>query len=250
MGIYLNSDCMDPLVGLPSFGDNHFDWCVADPSYGVGEHGGKKRSGWALQKNGTRLYVKDGAYEKKDWDSEACDPRILDEIVRVSRNQIIWGINYMKWVPPSGGRIVWDKCNDGSDQSDCEIAYCSAHDTVRMFRFMWSGFCQGSSAKSGTVQKGNKKLNQSRIHPCEKPFEFYRWAAGRYFSPGAKVLDPFVGSAASLQVYEELGFDYVGYELDADYYRDSCKRLEAFRSSPRLFTGAEIFEASKPMTLF
>lgn len=245
MSAYHNLDCMDPNVGLPSFPDKHFDWCIADPSYGIKEHGGKKRSGWARQKSGSKLWVDDGGYKKKAWDDTPCDPRILDEIVRVSRNQIIWGINYQRWMPPSGGRIVWDKCNGGSDQSDCEIAFCSAHDTVRVFRFMWSGFCQGSSAKSGTMQKGDKSRNQDRLHPAEKPFEFYRWAAAKYMKAGETVCDPFVGSASSLMVYEELGFDYVGYEIDEDYYRGSTARLDAFRSQPRLFTGREIFEASK-----
>ena len=90
MNLYLNADCMNPEIGLPSYPDKVFDWCIADPNYGIGEHGGKKRSGWVKQKNGSKLWTNDGGYEKKQWDSEACDPRILDEIVRVSKNQIIW----------------------------------------------------------------------------------------------------------------------------------------------------------------
>lgn len=248
--LYLNADCMNPETGLPSYPDKHFDVCIADPNYGQKEHGGKNRGGFVRQASGSRLYVPDGGYRKKKWDSEPCEPAILDEIVRVSKHQIIWGINYFKWVPPGGGRIVWDKCNDGTDRSDCEIAYCSFHETVRVFRFLWSGMMQGKSAANGTVQKGDKASSQARIHPTEKPYEFYRWAALKYLKPGTVVLDPFVGSASSLVVFEELGFDYVGYELDADYYRDSTARLERFRSQQTLFTGAEIFEASKPPTLF
>ncbi len=250
MSTYLNADCMNKKTGLPSYPDKHFDWCIADPNYGIKEHGGKKRSGWAKQPNGSKLWVNDGGYEKKQWDEKPCSPRVLNEIMRVSKNQIIFGINYLKWTPPSCGRIVWDKVNEGTDQSDCEIAFCSAHETVRIFRFMWSGFCQGSSAKSGTVQKGDKSKNQDRFHPTEKPYEFYRWAAAKYLKVGDTICDPFVGSASSLVVFEELGFDYVAFETDKDYYRDSTARLEKFRRQGSLFTGREIFEASRQVSIF
>ncbi len=247
---YHNLDCMDLERGLPSFPDKYFDLIIADPNYGVGEHGGKDRSGYAKQKNGTKIYIPNKIYKKKDWDNKPCRPEILDEIVRVSKHQIIWGINYFDWKPPSVGRIVWDKCNDGSDQSDCELAYCSFHDTVRIFRFMWSGFCQGKSAKEGRVQKGDKTKNQDRFHPTEKPFELYRWILTKYAKAGMKIGDPMAGSAASVQVFEEFGFDYVAYEKDPDYYRDSMARLTKWRSEPRLFTGQEVFEASKQQSLF
>jgi len=67
---------------------------------------------------------------------------------------------------------------------------------------------------------------------------------------GDTICDPFVGSASSLVVFEELGFDYVAFEKDKDYYADSTARLEKFRKQGSLFTGREIFEASKQVSNF
>ena len=133
-------DCMEAMRDMP---DKAFDLAIVDPEYGRKEHGGKKRSGWVKQKNGSKIYVSDGGYSKKNWDSKPADPEYFTELLRVSKSQIIWGINYMPVTFLPAGRIVWDKCNDGSDQSDCEIAYCSLHDTVRMFRYMWRGMYFG-----------------------------------------------------------------------------------------------------------
>ena len=94
------------------------------------------------------------------------------------------------------------------------------------------------------------KNKEQRLHPTQKPAALYRWLLKNYAKAGDNILDTHVGSASSLIAFEEMGFEYVGFELDKDYYRDSCKRLEAFRAQPKLFTGAEIFEASKPPTLF
>lgn len=55
---------------------------------------------------------------------------------------------------------MWDKCNDSSSYSDCEIAYCSLQSSVRIFRFMWSGMLQGKSIMEGYIQQGNKILNE------------------------------------------------------------------------------------------
>lgn len=130
-----NMDCMELMRPLP---DGYFDLCIADPPYGRGEDGGKKRSGYVTQKNGMRLYVSDGGYKRLDWDKRPPGEEVFREIVRVSKNQIIFGVNYLP-ISFGPGRVVWDKCNDGTDQSDCEIAYNSMTSRVDMFRFMWRG---------------------------------------------------------------------------------------------------------------
>jgi DNA modification methylase len=68
---------------------------------------------------------------------------------------------------------------------------------------------------------------------------------------GDLILDTHVGSASSLVVFEEMGFDYVAFEKDKDYYADSTARLDEFRRQGSLFSGKEIFEASaKQTTIF
>lgn len=131
--------------------------------------------------------------------------------------------------------IIWDKCNDGSDQSDAEIAFNSLTRRVDIFRYMWRGMFQGKSIAEGTVQQGNKKLNEKRIHPTQKPVNLYRWICHKYLQKGMKILDTHVGSASSLIAYEEYGLEYVGYEINKDYYDSAQKRLNEFRSQLTLF---------------
>lgn len=113
---YYNMDCMD---GMKEFPDGYFDLAIVDPPYGLHEHGGKNRNTYVKQKNGTKTYVKDGQYENRGWDNEPPSREYFEELFRVSKNQIIWGCNYFDFTL-AGGLIVWDKCNDGSDQSDAE----------------------------------------------------------------------------------------------------------------------------------
>ena len=109
----LNIDCMEYMATLP---DGAFDLAIVDPPYGRGEDGGTNRCHGVKQKNGTVLRCMDGGYAKKDWDREPPPPEYFDELRRVARHQIVWGANYMP-VKLQGCAIVWDKVNDGADQS-------------------------------------------------------------------------------------------------------------------------------------
>lgn len=230
-GNFYNMDCME---GMKQFPDKYFDLAIVDPEYGRKEHGGKNRSNWVKQKNGSKIFVPDGGYAKKSWDSKPADETYFKELFRVSKNQIIWGCNY--YADNFGsGRIVWDKCNDGSDQSGCEIAYNSMTNRVDTFRFMWRGMFQGKSIAEGTVQQGNKKLNEKRIHPTQKPIPLYLWQLQKFAKPGWKLLSTHVGSASDLIAFEQKGFDYVGFEIDSEYYSLAKERLDAFTAQQSLF---------------
>ena len=228
---FICGDCMDYLQHFP---DKYFDIAVCDPPYGLKEHGGKNRSGYVKQKNGSKIYVKDGGYEKQDWDNSPPKEDYFHELIRVSKNQIIFGVNYFKYSLP-GGRIIWYKCNQGSDQSDAEIAYCSMNNRVDIFRYMWRGMFQGKSIEEGTVQHGNKKLNEKRIMPTQKPVNLYRWIIKKYIQPDWKVLDTHVGSASSLIAYEESKIPYIGFEKNQHNYELANKRLQEFKSQITLW---------------
>lgn len=228
---FICGDCMDYL---PQFPDKYFELAIVDPPYGLKEHGGKNRSKYVNQKNGSKIYVKDGEYEKQDWDNEPPSREYFEQLLRVSKHQIIWGVNYFDY-PLPGGRIIWDKCNQGSDQSDAEIAYCSLNNRVDIFRYMWRGMMQGKSIEEGTVQQGNKKLNEKRIMPTQKPVNLYRWIIQKYFQAGWAVLDTHVGSASSLIAYEEAQIPYIGFEKNRHNYDLARRRLEEYKSQITLF---------------
>lgn len=224
---------MDCMQGMKEFPDKYFDLAIVDLPYGRKEHGGRNRSGYVRQKNGSKIFVKDGQYGNRNWDNEPPSEDYFNELMRVSKNQIIFGCNYFDY-PLIGGRIVWDKCNDGSDQSDAEIAYCSMNDRVDIFRYMWRGMFQGKSITEGTTQQGNKRLNEKRIHPTQKLVALYDWLLSRYAKPNDIILDTHVGSASSLVACYNTNHKFVGFELDEYYYKVSKQRLDTEMAQMRL----------------
>lgn len=223
-------DCMEGMKQIP---DKYFNLAIVDPEYGRKEHGGKDRRGLVKQRNGSQIYVAGGNYKKKNWDNSPADEKYFKELFRVSQNQIIWGENYMP-ILLGTGRIIWDKCNDGSDQSDCEIAYNSLTNRVDIFRYMWRGMMQGKSITEGYIQQGDKSKNETRIHPTQKPVALYKWLLKNYAKAGDKILDTHVGSASSLIACYDMGFEYLGFELDPDYYKMAVERIERHKSQLNL----------------
>lgn len=224
MSVYLNCDCVD---GMKQYTDKYFDLAIVDPPYFSGP---EKRGFYGKKEGGTGIKR---VYEKTDkW--EIPSKEYFKELLRVSKHQIVWGINYFD-VFLGPGRIVWDKCNGESSFSDCEIAYCSMHNSVRMFKYMWNGMMQGKSISEGHVQQGNKKLNEIRIHPAQKPVNLYKWLLKNYAKDGFKILDTHVGSASSLIACHDLGFEYVGFEKDKTIYKNSLKRLNNHTSQVNMF---------------
>ncbi|HEL2123814.1 TPA: site-specific DNA-methyltransferase [Streptococcus suis] len=224
MSKFINADCIDVMRKYP---DNYFGLAIVDPPYFSGPEKrkfyGRKISPIGVQ----RLYG-----QTNEWEVPGKD--YFDELFRVSKNQIILGVNYFQY-DFGPGRIVWDKVNGQSSFSDCEIAYCSIHDSVRLFRYMWNGMMQGKSLAEGHVQQGNKRLNEKRIHPTQKPVNLYRWLVQKYAKKDDKILDTHVGSASSLIAFEEAGLEYVAREKDKQIYQSALARLEEYKSQIKLF---------------
>jgi len=211
---YYNEDCME---GMKRYGDKHFSLAICDPPY-FEDYAKETYPGAVISTTGVLRH----RFKSEHW--SVPNQPYFDELLRVSKNQIIWGYNYYSISNLGSGRIVWDKVNDASSFSKCEIAYCSLHKSVQIFRYMWNGMLQGDMA--------NKEL---RIHPTQKPVKLYKWLLHNYAKKGDLILDTHVGSASSLIACYDMGFDAVGFELDKDYYEASKKRLEEFMAQGRLF---------------
>lgn len=209
-----NEHCM---LGMARYPDKYFDLAIVDPPYFSGPER-REFYGSKVSKIGVnRIYKKSAAWDVPDFSYFA-------ELSRVSKNYIVWGCNYYDTVFHTG-RIVWDKVNDSSDYSDCELAATNLFDHVRIFRFMWNGMLQGSLA-NGSIMEGNKSKNEKRIHPTQKPVQLYRWQLKNYAQPGWKILDTHGGSFSSRIAAYDLGFDFTGFEIDKDYFEASEKRFQ------------------------
>lgn len=221
---FFKADCID---GMKEYPYKYFDLAIVDPPYFSGP---EKRVFYGSKNSKIGVHK---VYEKfSEW--EVPTDEYFNELLRVSKEQIIWGVNYFDF-HFGPGRIVWDKVNGKSSFSDCEIAYCSFHDSVRLFRYMWNGMMQGKSIDEGYIQQGNKSLNEKRIHPTQKPVNLYRWIINKYCKQGFKILDTHVGSASSLIAFEEAGLKYVGFEKDERIYNLAYDRLMEYKNKIRLF---------------
>jgi len=197
-----NMDCMELLKATP---DKFYDLAIVDPPYGIG--GGSN----------TKL--------KALWDSKIPKEEYFKELVRVSKNQIIWGGNYMSKIIPffSNHTIVWDKENGSSFMSDGEIAFTSFNkQTTKFYRLFWM---------SNMMNKNEKPL----IHPTQKPIALYEWLLTNYAKQGDKILDTHLGSGSHAIACNNLGFELTACELDKDYFDASVKRITQANKQIRMF---------------
>ena len=227
-------DCVEAMHKMP---DNAYELAIVDPPYGIKMDGRSmsSKAGLQKQKNGNKLSVKRNNYKGKEWDSKSPDKCFFDEVIRVSKNQIIWGANHFVSKIPynSSCWIVWDKVNGTTKQSDCELAWTSFSTAVRQYEFMWSGMCQGSNI-NGRVMQGNKKLNEKRIHPTQKPVALYKWLLKNYAKEGDKILDTHLGSGSIAIACHDGGFTLDAWEIDAEYHKLATERFNAHIKQLRL----------------
>ena len=210
----INADCMDVLRGIS---DKYFDLAIVDPPYGIGEDGAKNHSRSKLA-NATK-------YAPKQWDRETPSTEYFLELMRVSKNQIIFGGNYfLDYLGATSCFIVWDKENGVNDFADAELAWTSFNTAVRVFRFRWQGMLQG-----------NMKEKEKRIHPTQKPVALYRWLLQKYARHGDKILDTHSGSGSLACACAAEGYDFIAIERDEQYWSDSVRRLDEAREQGRLF---------------
>jgi site-specific DNA-methyltransferase (adenine-specific) len=216
----LNIDCMDYMV---RFGDRFFDLAVVDPPYGIGAD----RLGYGQDTKARREFVE---IKEKHWDKLPPPPEYFKELMRVSKNQIIWGGNYFSdRLPGSMGWIFWDKGTaPGFTKSAGELAWTSFGRRLEKFSYIWDG-----AHRSG-------EIGVKRIHPTQKPIALYKWILQRYAKPGDKILDTHLGSGSSRIAAFDLGFDFYSTELDKDYFDAQEERFNDYKAQALLFSPEEL----------
>jgi len=209
-------DCMEFMKTVP---DKYYELAIVDPPYGINQGGDKNytRGKLAISKN----------YHSFN-DSIPPDETYFTELFRISQNQIIWGCQYFG-LPKTSCVIVWDKDNGKTDFADCEVAWSSFKTAARLFKYKWQGMLQE-----------NMKDKELRIHPTQKPVALYKWLLTNYAKPNDKIFDSHVGSGSSRIACYDLGFDFEGCELDADYWQGQEDRFKTHTNQQSLFDTQEI----------
>lgn len=191
---------------MKRYSDKYFDLAIVDPPYGIG-----------ISKNPVRQM-----HKKKDWDNEIPSKQYFDELFRVSKNQIIWGGNYFD-LPPSQGFYIWDK----KQPENFSLAMCE---------YAWSSIQKPAKIWSLSVMK-----EQNKIHPTQKPIELYEWLIMSNAEKGYKILDTHLGSgsiAIAIDIInkrEKLNLQFIGCELDTDYYNKAIERIKSKTITQYLF---------------
>lgn len=213
--VYLE-DC---VTALKRYADNHFDLAIVDPPYGIGA--GNVYSETSKVHGNSNAPRK--AY-KIEWDNEIPKQEYWSELFRVSKNQIVWGGNYMtEFLKPSSGWIAWKKRDVKLDFNQLEFAWTSNLKTG-FADILWSGYWQP-----------DMKNKEKRIHPTQKPTKLYEWILANYAKPNDLILDTHLGSGSSRIAAYKGGFNFVGFEIDQEYYEKQEKRFNDFKSQLRLF---------------
>lgn len=204
-----NEDCMAVMA---RYADKHFDLAIVDPPYGINQP--------AFRKGSKNKFAKTKNYNNAVYNQSAPEIEYFIELLRVSRNQIIWGANYYNNLLPTGNKwLFWDKKTELTQWGDGELAFTSFKGAITKFVFAWNGMLQG-----------DMKNKEHRIHPTQKPVKLYDWILENYAKGGDKILDTHLGSGSSRIACYKAGLDFTGCEIDKEYFDASVKRFNEFKS--------------------
>jgi len=206
--LLINADCMDVMKHIK---DKEVELSCVDPPYGI-DVGNMAPTNSDRKAGRTRFNKSEG--EPKTWDMKVPQDTYFKELMRVSKNQIIWGGNYFN-LRPSRGIICWDKQQYMPSFSQWEMAWTSFDYPASLFKY-----------NNGTGDK---------IHPTQKPVALYKWLLSRYAKPGDRILDTHGGSGSICIACHDLGYDLTWMELDKDYYDAACERYRIHASQTQLF---------------
>jgi site-specific DNA-methyltransferase (adenine-specific) len=202
---------MDCLEGMRQYPDKHFEIAIVDPPYGIKRF--EKPSGKTRFKN-SKMMQEEGLI----WDMKPTNEYWL-ELFRVSENQLVWGANNFK-MPPSEYFCIWNKLQTVDNFASAEYCWVSM------------GLKKPAKVFEYSIHKHN---HTDKIHPTQKPIKLYKWLLDNYAKKGDKILDTHLGSGSSRIACYDYGFDFVGFELDKDYFEAQEKRFNNHILQQKLF---------------
>ena len=204
----ISNECNMELMSR--YEDNHFDLAIVDPPYGIGANKEKEHNGWK-------------SYGVKEWDNEIPSKEYFEELKRVSKNQIVWGGNYMtEFLPPKMCWLLWDKGQRDFSLADGELAWTSFNKAMRIFTMPRATAMQDAKNSGG------------KIHATQKPVKLYEWLLMNYTKEGDKILDTHLGSGSIALACHNLNYDLTACELDKEYFESAMKRINNHTAQLRI----------------
>lgn len=211
---------------MSAVSDQYFDLAIVDPPYGIGTKAIKPGyKGGLTERRADHRYYRNGPKDRPP-------PEYFQELARISQNQIIWGANHLcdLFNAKGNGWVIWNKKATGNF-SDCELAYTSFNRSLQMFTYQWNGMLQGDH--------GDKRKNESRIHPSQKPVVLYKWLLETFATPGMRIFDSHLGSGSSAIAANWYLCDFVGTEIDEQYFHAARARINDETKQPDMWMEAQ-----------
>lgn len=202
----------DNMQLMARYADKYFDLAIVDPPYGLGMETVRIPS--EKNTNSQQKFYKD--LKSKRWDDNTPNKEYFDELKRVSKNQIVWGGNYMaEHLGNTKCIIIWDKMTYIPTMSQFEFAFCSFNKHPKMVKI--------------------NSTNIARMHPTQKPVALYKWLLDKYAKEGDKILDTHLGSGSIAIACHDYKFDLTACELDKEYYDKAMQRINNHMAQQKLF---------------
>ena len=156
-----------------------------------------------------------------NWNNIKPTAEYFDELARVSKYQIVWGANNFS-MPPTEYFIVWDKKQSVDNFASAEYAWTNYKMPAKVFRY------------SIHQVMADRKGDGGKIHPTQKPIKLYEWLLMNYAEKGQRILDTHLGSGSSAIAAYYFGCDFVGCEIDVDYFKAMKERFERLSRQVKL----------------
>jgi len=209
---------MEYMKTLP---DNAFDLAIVDPPYGIKcSSVNKNRDPNSKFRRSLAAFVESA----KAWNHLKPTQEYFNALFRVSKNQIIWGANNFT-LPPTEYFCIWSKQQSVKNFASAEYAWCSP------------GLKQPALVFDYSIHKtiAVRKANGGKIHPTQKPVALYAWLLKNYSKPGERILDTHLGSGSSAIAAHYFGVDFVGCEINKDYFNAAQQRIKDKTAQLTLF---------------
>jgi site-specific DNA-methyltransferase (adenine-specific) len=190
------------MDGMAQFPDKYFELAIVDPPYNIVSQQ-KRGIGSRIDKSG----------KINEWNHAKPTPEYFQSLFRVSKYQIVFGANNFV-MPESEYFIIWDKFQTVDNFASAEYAWTNCKMPAKVFRY------------SIHKEMAERKDKHGKIHPTQKPVALYKWLLKNYAKPGDKILDTHLGSGSSAIAAYDMGFDFIGFEIDKEYFEAAQKRID------------------------
>ena len=219
-----HGDCLDVLAGMQ---DNAVNATICDPPYSERTHSGHD----AIEDIGDRKGLGYRPWTQADVDA------VIPVLCRVCSGWVVVMTDHMLAVP------IQQAMERAGRYAFAPLPYYAPGSRTRLTGdgpsswTIWIVVCRtAEQVRWGTLPGGYMRAPgwEKPKHMGGKPVELMRELVRDYSRPGDTVLDPFLGGGTTGVACKELGRDFIGIELDAEYYRIAKARIEAARHKPGL----------------